>query len=105
MLSTVKSDLSEWLDISKDALHVHVGLALYLSLVLMLRRRPGSVVPWLIVLFLEAGNELIDAIHHGGFQLDPGDALRDLANTMLWPTVLLFAARFYCHMARTHERK
>lgn len=98
MLEPFKTALSETLHLSKDALHVHLGLLIYLVAAGLTRRSLGSFVPWLILLVLEAINEGFDLLHdlrHGGLNarsLLPG--LKDGVNTMFWPTVLLVAVRF-----------
>ena len=97
MLEPLKTALSETLHLSKDALHIHVGLVIYLVAAGLTRRSLGSVVPWLILLALEAINEGFDLLHdlrYGGLNarsLLPG--IKDGINTMLWPTVLLLTVR------------
>lgn len=43
MYNSLKTDLATWLAISKDALHIHIGLAIFFALALLLRRRRGLV--------------------------------------------------------------
>ncbi len=88
MLNDLKTAFSDGLGISKDALHVHIGLAVFVVLMVMLRGR--LLLPWLAVLFLQLGNEALDLIHE--HQLEAGDLVesaRDTLNTMIWPTVLV----------------
>lgn len=93
MLNRMKTELSELLFLSKDALHIHVGLAIYVAAMLVFRRGPASMVPWLVVLAFELANELLDGLHHFSFEVELTAALRDIGNTMLWPTVVLLLAR------------
>lgn len=95
MYNSLKSDLSTWLGLSKDALHIHFGLVVFVGLVLFLRRSPSSPLPWLVLLGIELANELMDIFHWhaGAWSFEPGDSGKDLINTMLWPTVLLVTAR------------
>jgi hypothetical protein len=95
MYNALKTDLATFLGISKDALHIHIGLALFLGLVLLLRRSPPSPLPWLIVLGFELANELMDIFHWhaGAWSFELGDSGKDLISTMLWPTVILLFAR------------
>lgn len=95
MYNAVKTELAEWLGITKDALHIHIGLAIFFGLVLLLRRSPSSWLPWLGLLAFELVNELMDIFHwHGGaFSFEIGDAAKDLVNTMIWPTVALVTFR------------
>ncbi|MEQ9637754.1 MAG: hypothetical protein RLW68_16935 [Devosia marina] len=93
MLNRIKTELSELLFLSRDALHIHIGLGIYVAAMLLFRRGPASIVPWLVVLVAQLANELLDAIHHGVLDIDLTGALRDIGNTMLWPTVVLLVAR------------
>lgn len=95
MYNALKTDLATFLDISKDALHIHLGLALFVGLVLVLRRSPSSLLPWLIVLGLELANELMDIFHWhaGAWSFELGDSGKDLISTMVWPTAILLLAR------------
>ena len=88
--------IGDYTGLEKDALHIHAALALYLLAMFAFRQTRRSRFPWLFVLFVELGNEAYDLWHqeaHG----EPArwDAsLKDLWNTMLWPTVLLFIGRY-----------
>ncbi|MBE0577917.1 hypothetical protein [Devosia sp.] len=93
MLNKIKTELSELLFLSRDALHIHIGLGIYVAAMLAFRRGPASIVPWLVVLAAQLANELLDGIHHGTLDIDISGALRDIGNTMLWPTVVLLVAR------------
>lgn len=42
MYNALKTDLAAFLGISKDALHIHLGLAIIVALLLLLRRRKAS---------------------------------------------------------------
>jgi hypothetical protein len=96
MFNALKTDLAAFAGISKDALHVHLGLFLFVAAVLVLRRSPGSLLPWLLVLALEFANEVVDTLHwhEGAWSFDLAESAKDLINTMLWPTLLALLARF-----------
>lgn len=81
---------------SKDALHIHLGLFVFLAAAFLLRRPLRSVWPWLSTLALELLNELLDVFHWhaGSFSFEITDNLKDVANTMFWPTVVFLFARF-----------
>lgn len=92
MLNSIKTALSDLLGISKDALHIHIGLGLFVLLAFAFRGR--LLVPWIAVLVLQLGNEALDLLHEheiGGQHLF--EALRDTLNTMLWPTVAAICLR------------
>lgn len=87
-------DSKEWviaaLELSRDALHIHVGLALYLTLLLLARRWLAGWGIWLLVLALTLLGEVADylVLRQGGLAFHPAVHLHDLWNTMFWPTVL-----------------
>jgi hypothetical protein len=97
MYNALKTELSELLGITKDALHIHIGLAIFLGVALVFRRSLASWIPWLALLAFELANELMDIFHlHGGaIGFEMGDSLKDILNTMFWPTVVLLAARWH----------
>ncbi len=91
MWSFSKTLLVELSGISKDALHVRIGLTAFFGSMFFLKRSAASLLPWLVVLGLDALNEVRDLFiwrgEPGMAQL--GESLRDLLNTMLWPTVFI----------------
>jgi len=89
MLNNLKILLTDLLHLSRDALHIHVGLGIYVIAILALRRGPASPIPWLIVLGFELINEVLDLYH----EVDISGAIVDVLNTMLWPTIALAVAR------------
>jgi hypothetical protein len=89
--SRFKEALSKSVGLSHDALHVHVGLALFLLLALLLRRYRWGVPAALgVVLALELGNEVSDAFDWVRWTGAPNfiESGRDIASTMFWPVVL-----------------
>lgn len=94
MYNTLKTQLSEFLGITKDALHIHIGLAIFLGVALVFRRSLASWIPWLVLLAFELVNELMDIFHEGIAGFAMGDSLKDVLNTMFWPTVVFIAARW-----------
>jgi hypothetical protein len=93
----VKEFLEYWSGLDMDSLHVHAGVLGQLAAALVLRRPVRSVIPWLLVLAAALANEAYDYQYEiwpdRSAQLDGG--FRDIWNTMLLPTLLLAAARFY----------
>lgn len=83
-------------DLSKDALHVYVGLGVMLLVAVLLRRPLRDWRPLAAVTLAAVAGEIwdvIDTLSHGG---TPRWSLnwKDVWNTMLWPTVLFLMARF-----------
>lgn len=96
MYNDIKTLLSETLGITKDALHVHIGLAIFLGVALVFRRSLASWIPWLALLAFELANESMDILYWNGSGIgfDLGDSPKDIVNTMFWPTVVLLVARW-----------
>lgn len=88
--------------LDRDSLHVHVSVAAYLIACLILRQKTSSVWPWLAVLFLALLGEYLDGqrLIALGVANYPNQGSvweyhgSDMINTMIAPTMLLFAARF-----------
>lgn len=89
-----KRELGVLLNLSNDALHIHVALILLFGSALLLRKRPDHFLPWLIVLLFELANEWNDITR---LAVDEGTidaSLHDIYNTMFWPTLILLFGRF-----------
>lgn len=81
--------------LSMDALHIFAGAFLFLGLGLLFRRPVSDPRPWLGVLFAtllnEAADLWVDLWPSPGLQF--GEAAKDIAVTMLLPTIILLTAR------------
>ncbi len=81
--------------LSRDALHIYVGLIVYLVAALLWRRSFRSVLPWLAVILVAMAGELLDmrddlnTVGHWRWKA----SLHDIVNTSFWPGVLLLLAR------------
>ena len=92
----LKQIVIEATGLARDTLHLHVGMALMLTIALLFRRSLGSLWPWLaVVLFAILGEYLdrSDALAGGG-SWNRTESLKDFLNTIFWPTMLLVLARF-----------
>jgi len=98
-----KDALELLVNVSPDALHIHVSLLILFAVALLLRRRPDNWLPWLVLLLLDLVNEANDILHHSmRVPLDDrAAALHDLLNTMFWPTIILLFGRVLFPPART----
>ena len=89
---TFKQFVIDHSGITRDALHIHVSIALFFVSLWITRRRLGSFVPVIIVLGFCILGEISDNIRL--VRLDQGqwplEHLKDIANTMVWP--VLFTA-------------
>ena len=91
----IKDVIALWTGLERDALHIYAALLAQVGSALVLRRNLGHWAPWVFVLALAVGNELLDMYGDGlveQWEIDSG--LHDLWNTMLLPTLLLLLARF-----------
>jgi len=82
--------------LSKDALHIYVGLAVFLAMAVVLRKPLRSIVPWLAVVAVAVAGEVLDMrddIASLGYWRWSA-SLHDVLNTIFWPTVLFLLARF-----------
>jgi len=92
----VKLFIQDHAGLERDALHIHLALFLYLLATLLLRRGRRSVLPWLFVLGVECANEVRDWLNVGQARRPAvfQEGLKDLWNTMLWPSILLLLTRY-----------
>jgi predicted esterase len=84
------------LGLSKDALHVHVGLGVFLLAALIFRRPLSSPIPVAAVILAALGGETIDmwddvrSLGYWRWQVSLGDVV----NTIFWPLVLWALSRW-----------
>ena len=85
----------EFLGLTADALHVHVGVLLLLGYALAIRRRLYHWWPWALVLLTELVNEFIDLNQpSGSIENNLPASTHDVLNTMFLPTVMLLLLRW-----------
>ncbi len=76
--------------LSKDALHIYVGLSVFLAAMFAFRRNPRSAAPIVFVLGLAALGEIFDArddfrsVGHWRWRA----SVHDVFNTLFWPAFL-----------------
>ncbi|RYD48338.1 MAG: hypothetical protein EOP60_15865 [Sphingomonadales bacterium] len=106
-LQTTKLWLIDHLDLAKDALHIYVGLLVFLGCALLFRWPVRSWKPWAAALAVAAIGEVWDlrdsSIQHT--RIDLWGNWKDLWNTMFWPTALLLLARFTPIFERRANRR
>ncbi len=82
--------------LSRDALHLYVGMAVFLIVALLFRKPLRSIVPLLAVVLIAVAIEALDATDDlrsfGHWRV--GASLHDIANTLFWPAVLFLLSRF-----------
>ncbi|CAA9494613.1 MAG: hypothetical protein AVDCRST_MAG91-723 [uncultured Sphingomonadaceae bacterium] len=82
--------------LGRDALHIYVGLAVMLLVVIAFKRSLADWRPLAAVALASIAGELwdvIDTFSHGGRPKWDSN-WKDIWNTMFWPTVLFGLARF-----------
>ena len=96
LVQTVKMAVVGFTGLSKDALHVYVGLFVWLLAAAAFRKSITTLRPWLAVLVVALIGEGFDAFDDW---VDLGHwrwkaSLHDVVNTIFWPTVLALLARY-----------
>lgn len=88
--------------VSSDALHVLLGVLVWLLTALLLRKPASSLPPMLVLLGLIAFNELVDlwVEQWPSLAMQLGESAKDVLLTMTLPTVLLFAVRLRPNLFR-----
>lgn len=92
----VKVALVQLLGLPRDALHIYVGLAIFLAAAALLRRPLGSWIPIAAVLAAALTGEAWDLIdtRAAGARLHLDRNWHDLWNTCFWPAMLFLLARY-----------
>jgi len=70
---------------SAALLHVHVGMAIYLATLMVVRQRRGGIVALQVVLAAELGNEVLDWLAANP-QWSWSDTFSDVVLTLMWPS-------------------
>jgi Na+/proline symporter len=101
----IKSWIGEFISLSHDAMHVHVGLVIFLALLWLFRRNPRhALIAWTLTLTITLLNEALDAydwIMWTG-SINWVESIKDTLNTMFWPTLAGLAERYRGRLERRH---
>jgi hypothetical protein len=93
---SAKLEAVSLLGLSKDALHIYVGLIVLFAAVVILRRSLRSSIPLMCVLAIAMLAEALDARDDiadlGHWRI--GASIHDIVNTMFWPTIICILARY-----------
>ncbi|MBB3356222.1 MULTISPECIES: hypothetical protein [unclassified Novosphingobium] len=71
--------------------HTYAGMAIWTTTLALTRKRMGHALPLLMVIILESGNEVLDALYAG--RVDIPDTLGDFLATCFWPAILFAVGR------------
>lgn len=95
-VQSLKLDIMGFTGLAKDALHIYVGLGVWLLAAALFRRSITTLRPWLAVLVVACVIEAFDAfdnwVQFGRWNYLA--SLHDVINTLFWPTVLALLARY-----------
>ncbi len=83
--------------------HVNVGLAIWLTGILVLRSSSRSIWPVLLVALAETGNELFDWLH--AIEWGWRETKADFVSTLFWPAVLMAASRLGSSSISAHGQR
>ena len=88
--------LSQAVGLPKDALHVYVGLAVFLIVAILSRRPLRSTLPIGAVIAAALAGEIWDVVetNAAGQRIVWAASWHDLWNTCFWPAVLFLLARY-----------
>lgn len=91
MWGVFKTTLEETSGLTRDALHIHAGIALMALALWLMGTLRWVFAAWLVVVLAAVGNELLDYSNaiRVGRPHDWVDSVSDVINTMLWPTVFM----------------
>ncbi len=91
-----KDGLVSLFGLSKDALHIHVGLVLFFALHWLFRCRLGSLLPLAVLLAICVIGELFDIAYLVQREQQQRwlENLTDIWNTMFWPVLITVYGRW-----------
>lgn len=99
MYAELKQSLEAAVGATDDLLHLHAGLLILVVATVLFGRGVGSRLPIAMVYMLAIANELIDALGSSP-EASGWEPALDIANTVLWPTLLFLLARRHRRVIR-----
>lgn len=101
-LQQLKLSIMIWSGLSKDALHVYIGLVILFGTALVLHWPLARGRPLVAVLLAATAGEIWDIADtlRVGEPLRLGYNWHDIWNTMFWPVVITLLARFTTVLSR-----
>lgn len=104
LVQSIKLSIVSAVGLSKDALHIYVGMSVLLLTAAIFRKPMGSALPLILVLCVAIAGELLDMrddLASFGYWRWPA-SVHDILNTIFWPAVLTGVARFTQVFRRIH---
>ncbi len=97
MYQLAKIHVLSFFDVSKDAMHVYIGLSILLLWVLFTRKPLSSLknlIPVVTVaIVMEVFDLRDDFTSFGHFRWNA--SLHDILNTMFWPAIIIFLSKLH----------
>jgi hypothetical protein len=92
----IKLEIIQWTGLPRDALHIYVGLLIFLGAAALLKRPLAGRAPILAVLLAALAGETWDVLEtwRGGETIHWWRNWHDIWNTLFWPTALFLLARY-----------
>lgn len=92
-----KTQIVATIGLDRDALHVYFAVLIQFAAALGFRRSLGDWLPWLAVLAAACVNEALDVRVEVWPEaaMQAGRAIHDIVNSMILPTILLAAVRWF----------
>jgi len=88
---SLKLILLSFLPITKDAVHIYIGLIVFFLYIIIARKSIASFVTLIPIAFVSAAMEMLDLrddwMAFGYMRWEA--SIHDLINTMLWPTLIV----------------
>ena len=96
MYQEFKLRVIEITGLSKDAIHIYIGLFVFFSFVAVFRKGKIEPIALIPVLLIAVSMEIVDL--YGNYRtMDSmywGNSVHDLVNTVLWPVIIVFLVKF-----------
>jgi hypothetical protein len=86
-----KTGFAHWVGVNDWLLHTHIGMAIFVSVIIIFRRTLTSPWPLIVVSIAELANEYLDRLAYGSWRVP--DTLRDVAFTLSWPLLFFLLAK------------
>ncbi len=86
-----KLAFATWANMSDRELHTHIGMLVFVLIMVVFRRRLDSPWPWIGAILAEGVNEYFDSVAYGSWRWP--DTRLDIAYTLVWPTLIFLCAR------------
>lgn len=88
-ISEYKDVLEATLHLSRDALHVHIGLIMFIAVAFLLRGERRFVLSFLVLLAACLVNEMADFswATHRNIPFNWLGSAKDIVNTLFWPAI------------------